>query len=105
MNSPLETEVGTQVNPSPAEADVPDSSEIIDVEWVIGATNISEAIEEAPSLEEVFGNAFAMEELQASAGSSIVPLTSSSNSLQKQHSDLVESTQTPETLEVAVQSI
>ncbi len=105
LNSPLETEVGTQVNPSPAEADVPDSSEIIDVEWVIGATNISEAIEEAPSLEEVFGNAFAMEELQASAGSSIVPLTSSSNSLQKQHSDLVESTQTPETLEVAVQSI
>ncbi|HEY9706670.1 MAG TPA: hybrid sensor histidine kinase/response regulator, partial [Oculatellaceae cyanobacterium] len=46
-----------------------------------------------------------MKETKAFADSSLVPLTAPSNSLQKQHSDLVEPTETPETLDVAVQSI
>jgi chemotaxis family two-component system sensor histidine kinase/response regulator PixL len=110
-----------------ADADAPDS-QIIEVEWTdaqVVMTDVSlsdrvasaqtshrldacpteEAAEETPSLEEVFGSAFATSETSLSTSSAIVPVTSTSHALEVQHSGSLDLTQTPETLEVAVQQI
>ena len=88
------------------DTEAPDFSTVIDVEWVTDATHITEEAQgETPSLEDVFGSAFATPDTKISTSSSLVPVTSTSNALQQQHSDLVEPIESPETLEVAVQSI
>ncbi len=98
--------LGSIGSASHADTDAADFSTVIDVEWVTDATNVTEEAQgETPSLEEVFGSTFATPDTQVSTSSSLVPVTSTSNALQQQHSDLVEPIESPETLEVAVQSI
>jgi chemotaxis family two-component system sensor histidine kinase/response regulator PixL len=97
------TDIASEVD---ADTDVPDFPGIIDVEWVGEATSVSEvAAGETASVEEAFKSADAIPETEASAGSSLVPVTFTSNSLQELHSDVVEPKDAPETLEEAVQSI
>ncbi len=92
--------------PLPLEASETPDSEIIEVQWVAESTVLAEeSVAEFPSLEEVFGGAFATFETEDSASSSIVPVTSTSNSLQELHLDKVEYPEAPETLDVAIKSI
>ncbi|HEY9829735.1 MAG TPA: hybrid sensor histidine kinase/response regulator [Stenomitos sp.] len=80
-------------------------SEILEVEWA-QATEITEEVEaEIPSLEQVFGDALIPVEIEAPTSSAIVPVTSTSDALQAQTPEEIESRSTPETLEVAIHQI
>ncbi|MGQ4646356.1 response regulator [Lyngbya aestuarii] len=64
-----------------------------------------EQTEENPSLESVFGSDFSPAETEVFSSSSLVPIISNSSELQAQRADEIESTDTPENLELAIQSI
>ena len=88
--------------------DAPDSPVIVEIEWVASDTSVTEeAAGETPSLEEVFSNTVTTSNSETSASNALVLVTSTSNSPQQQHEDVVElrDIPAPETLEVALQSI
>jgi len=103
ITSSREDQVSYTISPADPNTNVSDLPEVIPGELVAEVPSITEAINERfPLLEEVFGSAAEIPELATSDSSSLVHLPSRSQAIQQQHQEIQE---TPETLEVAVQSI
>jgi chemotaxis family two-component system sensor histidine kinase/response regulator PixL len=92
--------------PIALEADTDTSDrEILEVEWAEAIAITDEAEAEIPALEQGFGDAFIAVEIEATTSSAIVPVTSTSDAVQKQTSEEIEIRSTPENLEVAIHQI
>ncbi|NER51715.1 MAG: hybrid sensor histidine kinase/response regulator, partial [Symploca sp. SIO1A3] len=130
VTSPTEDLVGSTVIDSLADIDLSASSEIIDGELIDQNLSMVEEtlLEDIPSLDEMFGNVVQLDSVDANATlsensniveessdnteisetgdlSALVPIISTSSTLQQQDLEPVEVPEEPETLEVAVQSI
>jgi chemotaxis family two-component system sensor histidine kinase/response regulator PixL len=82
------------------------SPEVIDMEFATEATSVRDDLaQEIPLLEEVFGSASHIPEIEVSASNAIIPLTPTANEFQHQQEEQVDSQDAPVTLEAAVQSI